>query len=276
MHTSGITVDEAVSAEFAAAKHEPSSLYLQYRISNDRFVRVGSGSRTASRDSDFTAIQGALNPAEPSFIIARPTPSTPGSSTADKWVLIFYMPDAASVRDRMIYSSSSSALRDGLGSSAFLPHTFNVREKAACTAAEFDELGRQMTDEDLMTNDELAAKEAETSSHLSMSSTRVSAIVGLPIKVQEDSAPRIRAVKDAKGRSVLLRLDGDTETLSVADEGEWTFEDAAQRLPASEPRYLLTNFHHQHAGRDEQAYGQRFASSDCPHRRRTLPSSSTR
>ena len=165
------------------------------------------------------------------------------------------MPDSASVRDRMVYSSSSSALRDGLGSSAFLPQTWNLREQDHCTAAEFDDTGKALTDEDLMTNDELAAKEAETSSHLAMSSTRVSAIVGLPIKVAEGSAERIAALKDAKGRSVLLKLDGESETLSVEDEGEWTFEEAATRLPAGEPRYLLTHFHHQFQDEPQTAYG---------------------
>ena len=256
MHTSGITVDEAVAADFATAKQDPSLLYLQYRISNDRFTRTASGPRTASRDSDFLSIQQALTPSSPCFIVAHPTPLS-SSSTSDLWLLIFFMPDASTVRDRMIYSSSASALKDGLGSAAFLPHTFNIRHPSHCTAAEFSDTTRSMTDEDLMTSDELAAKDAETSSHLAMAHTRVSAIPGLPIRVDEASAGKLRGLKDAKGRSALLRLDGDTEVLSVEDEGVWTFEEAATRLPANEPRYLLTNYHHTHAGQEQTAYSTR-------------------
>ena len=254
MHTSGITVDEAVAADFASAKQDPSLLYLQFRIASDRFVRTSSGPRTSSRDEDFVALQRALNPSEPSFLVAHPTPLTPSSSTSDLWLLLFFMPDSASVRERMIYSSSSSALRDGLGSSAFLPQTFNIRTPSACTAAEYADTTRQMTDADLMTNDEIAAKEAETSSHLAMAQARVSAMPGLPIKVDDASRDKIQRLKEAKGRSALLKLDGETEQLSVDDEGQWTFEEAATRLPANEPRYLLTNFPHQHAGQEQQAY----------------------
>ena len=43
MHTSGITVDEGIAADFAALKSDSSTLFLQYRISNDRFVRTSQG-----------------------------------------------------------------------------------------------------------------------------------------------------------------------------------------------------------------------------------------
>jgi twinfilin-like protein len=249
MHTSGITVDETVSDEFSAAKQDPTTLFLQYRIATDRFTRTSTGHRTSSRHDDFLAIQRTLNPTEPSFIIAHPTPLSPTSSTADKWLLIFFMPDTASVRDRMIYSSSSSALKDGLGSSSFTPHTFNIRDPSSCTQHEYDQqTNTQLNDVDLMTNDEIAAKEAETSSHLAMSSTRVSAIVGLPIQIDPASIPKILSIQSNPGHSVLLRLDSATETLHADEEGEWTFEEAASHLPSGEPRYLLTSFLHTYNG----------------------------
>lgn len=255
MHTSGITVDEAVAGEFAAAKDDASVLYMQYRIINDRFQRTGTGKRTASRSADFLALQSALSPTEPSFLIAHPTPQS-SSSSADKWLLLFYMPAAASVRDRMVYSSSTSALRDGLGSAAFLPATWNLTDRSYCTEEEWTEHGRQLTDADMMTNDEIAAKEAETSSSLSMSSSRVNAIVGLPVRLADGSMERLRALKSMAGHSLLLRLDGETEMLSVEEEGDWSFEEAANKLPAGEPRYLLSNFEHQYNGQQEQAISQ--------------------
>ena len=262
MHTSGITVDESVAAEFAAAKADPSVLYLQYRIINDRFQRTGTGKRTASRSADFLALQSALSPSEPSFLVAHPAPLSSASS-ADKWLLLFFMPAAASVRDRMIYSSSTSALRDGLGSAAFLPATWNLTDRGHCSEEEWAEHGRQLSDSDMMTSDEIAAKEAETSSSLAMSSSRVNAIVGLPVRLADGSMDRLRALKEAAGRSALLKLDGETEMLSVEEEGDWSFEDAAKKLPAGEPRYLLTNFQHQHNGQQEQAFSQQPQHNLC-------------
>jgi len=242
MHTSGITVDDEVLAEFSAARQDPSTLFLQYRIQADRFHRTSTAQHSSTRDADFTAMQRALAPSEPCFLVARPTPAVGGASGSDKWLLVFYMPDGSSVRDRMIYSSSSSALRDGLGSSAFLASTWNIRSSSECTAAQYQQDNNSATsDEQLMTADELAAKDAETSSHLAMSSTRVAAIVGLPIQLEGDAAQRLAQLAQQKGYSAILKLDGDTERLSVDDSGSWPIDDIPARLPANEPRYILSN-----------------------------------
>ena len=143
----------------------------------------------------------------------------------------------------MIYSSSSSALRDGLGSSTFLPNTWNIRSPSECTAAHYQQDNNSVTsDEQLMTADELAAKDAETSSHLAMSSTRVAAIVGLPIQLEGDAQQRLTQLIQQKGHSAILKLDGETERLSVDDSGAWPIDDIPARLPANEPRYVLSNF----------------------------------
>ena len=242
MHTSGISVDDEVLAEFSAARQDPSTLFLQYRIQSDRFHRTTTGQRTASREADFSAMQRALSPSEPCFLVARPTAAVSGAASGEKWLLVFYMPDGASVRDRMVYSSSSSALRDGLGSSAFLPSTWNIRSAAECTAASYQQDNNSVTsDEQLMTADELAAKEAETSSHLAMSSTRVAAIVGLPIQLEGDAQQRLTQLAQQKGHSAILKLDGDTERLSIEDYGSWPIDDIPARLPTNEPRYVLLN-----------------------------------
>ena len=243
MHASGITVDDEVLTEFSTARQDPATLFLQYRIQSDRFQRTSTAQRTSSRDADFTGMQSALSPSEPCFLVARPTAAVSGASGSDKWLLVFYMPDGATVRDRMIYSSSSSALRDGLGSSAFLSNTWNIRSPADCTAAHYQQDNNSTTsDEQLMTADELAAKDAETSSHLAMSSTRVAAIVGLPIQLEGDAQQRLTQVAAQKGHSAILKLDGDTERLSVDDSGNWPIDDIPARLPANEPRYILSNF----------------------------------
>ena len=243
MHTSGITVDDEVLSEFSTARQDPATLFLQYRIQSDRFHRTSTGQRTASRDADFVAMQRALSPSEPCFLVARPTAAVSGAAKSEKWLLVFYMPDGASVRDRMIYSSSSTALRDGLGSSAFLANTWNIRSPTECTAAHYQlDTNSVTSDEQLMTADELAAKDAETSSHLAMSSTRVAAIVGLPIQLEGDAQQRLSQLAQQKGHTAILKLDGDTERLSIDEQGSWPIDDIAARLPANEPRYVLTNF----------------------------------
>ena len=153
------------------------------------------------------------------------------------------MPDGVSVRDRMVYSTSSTALRDCLGSSSFSPVTWNVRSAVDCTAAHYQhDTNSAMADEQLMTADELAAKDAETSSHLAMSSTRIAAIVGLPIQLKGDTQQRLAQLPQQKGHTAILRLDGDSEQLSIDDVGAWPVDELPALLPTNEPRYVLINF----------------------------------
>ena len=105
MHASGITVDDEVLSEFSTARQDPATLFLQYRIQSDRFHRTSSAQRSSSRDGDFTAMQRALSPSEPCFLVARPTPAVSGASGSDKWQahkqIDTYVPQACLVGNKL-------------------------------------------------------------------------------------------------------------------------------------------------------------------------------
>lgn len=76
----------------------------------DSFRKTGSGTRTSSLSSDYQEIQKVLTDREPAFILSRAQalPSSSPTSTpatdydSNLWQLIFYMPENAMVRDRMV------------------------------------------------------------------------------------------------------------------------------------------------------------------------------
>lgn len=176
------------------------------------------------------------------------------TSSPSKWLLIFYMPDGCTVRDRMVYAASTAALKDGLGTSNFESATFSCSAPKDATQAEYESVSRQMSQDDLLTLDEKAKLEGETQSAMAMSSTKTRAIVGLPIKASEDVLAALANVQKGSPSALILSLSSETEELQVAASGNFTFESLASKLPADEPRYLLVNFTHDHDGSSVSAF----------------------
>lgn len=246
MHASGIHVDDECSQAFANFSGKG---FIQYRIKEDRFrADVTKNFAASERSKCFQEMQEAMD-LKPSFIVAKGV-----GNEQDKWLLIFYMPEGSTVRDRMVYASSTNAFKDGLGSANFEHATMSVGKKSEVNEAEYENLVKKLSEDDILTLEEKLKIEAETSSHLSMSAVKSRAIVGLPIKASEASLDAITNVGKATVTTAILLLKEDTETLEVQEQGNFSFETAAAKLPAGEPRYVLQSFSHEHESKQASSY----------------------
>ena len=166
---------------------------------------------------------------DPCFIVARGV-----SKEAAKWLLIFFMPEGCTVRDRMVYAASAAALKDGLGQGNFEAATYSMSHPREACAADYAAVSRSMSQDELLTLDEKAALDGEMQSALAMSSTRQRAIVGLPIKASDEALEALANVQRGEPNTVILSLNADTEVLQVQQAGNFTFEQIQSKLPVSE------------------------------------------
>lgn len=169
------------------------------------------------------------------------------------------MPDGASVKDRMVYASSLSALRTGLGNGNFLPLPFNIQSKSACTYEEYQSSVSNGGHEGAITNEEKIRKDNELASHMAMADVKVSAIVGLPIKAADEAIETIKKLSNnnnsssssssssssiADYSSVIFALHPGTEVLYVEKKGNYSIDELTNHLSNDEPRYILQYFPH--------------------------------
>jgi len=109
------------------------------------------------------------------------------------------------------------------------------------------------TDEvELLTDQERVAKEAHAESVQSMGGSKVSAIVGMPVKVQDGASAAIAALRDGKINTVLLLLNEETEVLETAEECDSNWEGIAAKLTRKDPRFVVHNFGHEREGKEVQ------------------------
>jgi hypothetical protein len=223
--------------------------FIKIEIANDTFKKGGEGKLTEDRTEHFKGIQKALEPRKPCYVVAR-------AEEKDKWMMVFHMPDNCTVRDRMVYASSTSALKLGLGAPKFT-HDFILRDVKDCTPNGYEEARKKGDEQDVLTHEERMKIEAEQDSLRTASasvSSKMSGMGGVPIKASEDSQAAIKAVAQGNSVTVVLHLDPATEQLQKTAIGNMEIEGIVKQLPDKEPRFVLHNFKHDNDSKKASAF----------------------
>jgi len=80
-------------------------------ITNEVLVLKDTIDGTSSRDEDFSLLMSRVNASEPCFVLFR--------ESGSRWVFITFVPDKASVRDKMLYASANTNIRKDFGDEHF-------------------------------------------------------------------------------------------------------------------------------------------------------------
>jgi len=256
MHRSGIKVDDDLKKEFANAQKNENTSFLVIKLTDDKFSSGGSGPTTGDVKTDFDRIADKLKAAEPCYVLTR------AGAPSGKWIVIFYVPDDSQVRLKMLYASSASALKEGLGAASFATD-YSISAAKDCSFAAFQQSTKAVAREDIMTMDEIMKLEEQSASSHAMGQTRSSAIADLPLNLSPEATDALLKLRDSKLEAVIFALNAKTEVMEVeasAGPGKWggssggAAEEIAKRMPAKEPRYAVYQFRHELEGKDAAPY----------------------
>jgi len=241
MHRSGIKVDEDLKKDFANAQQDPKVLYIEIGIQSESFKKRAIVNGTVDSKS-WGVLASVLKSQTPTYLVTRV-----GASSANKWLLIFYVPEDSIVREKMVYASSVSALKEGLGNNLFSQSDYSISLPKECTAEGFAQAMKTFTKDEIMTSNEAAKQEAKDLSSKEASATKQQAMADIPLVVDDDANKELAKLKDGKVDLVVLAIDGKTEVLHHKGSAQKiTVEEIAKstHLPAGEPRYLLYRYAH--------------------------------
>jgi len=238
MHRSGITCDEKLKKEFITAQDNSDLLYIKIGIEGENFKKIGEGKKGNDQESNFAIVQQELKPKSPCYILMK----TPKDG---KWLLIYFVPDDSVVKQKMLIASSYSDLKTGLGNSKFVGE-WPLSSPDECT---LDEYKKSLNDdsEQLLTWQEKELRDTEYEAQMSMTETKVSAVVGVKIPLEDSASQAIVSYQQAKCNTVIFSLNIEKETLG-AEVADMKFENLKDKLPEREPRYILHNFKHERDG----------------------------
>jgi len=235
---SGVQVSEELRKQFINAGNNTDLLYVKIAIKDETFIFVSEGKRTGNLKSDFAALQKELVLKEPCYVVMRV------EGEPDKWLLVFFVPDNSQVRLKMLYASSNSSLKQGLGGAKFVAD-FALSDPKDCTIENYTHSTAEVHEDQVMTWQEKEAKEAAFEQHIAMSEVKVSAVVGVPIPVADEALEAIKGLKAGKHDTVIFVLNPETEVLGCSQPANLTIDQiTANHFPEREPRYALHRFKH--------------------------------
>jgi len=240
-HRSGIKVDDDLKKDFASIQQDSKVLYVEIRVKDDKFIKGVSGSGSADEKA-WAVLQNLLKPRTPTYIVTR------AGAPDGKWVLIFYVPEDSLVKEKMIYASSVSALKEGLGSNLFA-NEFAISTAKECNAQEFNVSTHKFAKEDIMTTSETLKQEAKDLSSKEASDTKQQAMADIPLAVSDDATKELAKLKAGAIDLVVLSIDMKTEILqhcAVSLTTKISLDDIIKGgyLPEKEPRYLIYRYAH--------------------------------
>lgn len=235
---SGITPSREILERFTTLAQDHNSLFVKLEIKDATFVIAGEGQKKSSVEEDFASMQAVLEKNCPSYVLYK--------ASDHEWTCITYIPDGSPVRLKMIYASSKAALKQGLGDSKFSKEDYAISDASECSAAEFKKQMAGSSREISMSSDERMHKETIHQASNVSGESRVSAIVGIPIKVADSVIDALNGIKNGAHDTVELIIDPTTETLSNANPDNTRLVDLA--YPQKEPRFFVHNFSHSNGG----------------------------
>jgi len=234
---SGISPSASLQAEFNAAVKNAGILFVKFEIQNDTFIKTGEGNSTGNRSNDLKSIQTVLQDKQACYVVFR--------LDAIKWCCVCYIPNDAPVRSKMIYASSKAALKAGLGNDKF-GDDYNITDRKECNLEDYAAAAKGVGQDIVMSADERMYLETRHEHSAGTSEGKVSAIVGIPIRIADATLDALKGIAAGKHTSLELVIDPSTETLGNAPISNTPL--SGLKLPDKEPRFFVVQHKYVHEG----------------------------
>ncbi|KAF4580892.1 twinfilin-1 [Ophiocordyceps camponoti-floridani] len=251
---SGISASEELQAQFTSLLSSPESFALLVTIKSESLVPVTTLPSTGSSlGSDLESLQPHIQPKEALYLILRRFDDAP------RLLAVTYVPDAAPVRQKMLFAATRLTLVRELGTEHFRETIF-VTTSQELTAAGFrkldahNKLDAPLTEEE-RTLGEVKRAEQEAGSGTGTREIHLSKSLAMP--VAEDALAAMRELGSSEGGGgrtvVMLRINPETEAVELVPESPRpsSIGDLSRAISTTEPRFTLFRFEHTHNGTSE-------------------------
>ncbi|TYZ59890.1 hypothetical protein PybrP1_009203 [[Pythium] brassicae (nom. inval.)] len=174
--------------------------FVKASIEGETFALAGVGAASADVRGDAARVAASeLAPTSAAFVLFCLDVNAP----ALRWVLLAFVPEAVSVRDKMLYSSSRESLKKQLG------HNYFVGE---FHATDVDAKKKHAADAPLSETERLLKETALLERDTNVKSTAMGVI---PFAISQNVREKLALFKDGKFDWIAMKLNTDDESVEV-------------------------------------------------------------
>ncbi|QIX01014.1 hypothetical protein AMS68_006531 [Peltaster fructicola] len=231
---SGITVSQELHSAFNSFVSDSSKRALLASIKNEALVPLTTVPLQSTFKNDLDALQQHISSTEAAYILLKLDPDA-----SDGYAAVTFVPNAAPVRQKMLFASTRLALVRELGIERFRETLF-ATETSELTAEGWtkheahSKLNAPLTEEEAALG---GVKEAEAAESQGTSTRRGHVSQKLDVKVEEGVVEALKGL-DRPGTLVQLKYQLPDETLRLDSTTSSVSPSAlSSKISASEPRY---------------------------------------
>ncbi|KAI0807625.1 hypothetical protein C8Q74DRAFT_1228381 [Fomes fomentarius] len=236
----GISVSHELTSAFSDAVSFRDTRFLKISIQNESLVPDGVYPQTGTLGQDLDRLGDLLDDNVPAYVLVRlDDPPT-------EWLAIYYVPDSAKVRDKMLYAATRNTLTKSLGSAHFTDNLF-ASAKDDLNAEAYAKHRRHLAAPKPMSAREkemeavkAAEREAGGRSYEGSRARQNHIGQGVFLKWSSEAEEAIKELATTEdSRLVILSIDAATETLVVSSTSEVDVSQLGSSLPTSDPSYAF-------------------------------------
>lgn len=211
---------------------------LVARIDKETIVPGATiASSAATFLDDLASLSPHIQPNEALYILLRRADSL--ASPDKSLVAITYVPNAAPVRQKMLFASTRLTLVRELGGEHF-PESIFTTEAAELTAEGWQRHVQHTESSNPLTAEEQSLQDIKDAEALESRGTRGQSLAQggrLALKADDDIVGALQKLKESGDNLVQLRMDPQTETLRLVSSSSATPSTLASAIDSREPTY---------------------------------------
>ncbi|KAI0727196.1 actin depolymerizing protein [Fomitopsis betulina] len=236
----GIAVSEELSSVFASAIESQNVRFLKISIRNESLApdEIIPPSGTLGQDLDNLAT--IVEDDVPAYILVRL------DEPPSEWVAIYYVPDSAKVRDKMLYAATRTTLTKSLGAAHFTDSIFATSKDDLSADAYVKHKQHLAAPKPMSAREKemeavkAAERQAGGYSFEGSNARRSHVASGIGLKWAHEADNAVKELASGSGISlVVLSIDPATETIHLSSTKDSPVEHLGTSLPTSEPSYAL-------------------------------------
>ncbi|XP_037949752.1 twinfilin [Teleopsis dalmanni] len=251
-HQTGIKANEKLSKIFGKSKNGKIRV-IKVSIENEELTCSGTTEVKKDWERDYDKlITPLLDENVPCYILYRLDTKT---SMGHAWLLLSWVPDAASIRQKMVYASTKATLKTEFGSA-------HITEEIHCTSADeatLDGYNRHKkafaTPAPLTSREEELAelRKAEVKTDVN-TDTRHQTLGGISCPLSDATIDAIKDLVKGSYDYLQFRIDLDEECIHVSHAAVVPLLELPKHIPEDHARYHLYMFKHTHEGDYQEAF----------------------
>jgi len=240
--------------------------FIKVQIENEELVPVSSLPISGDFNSDLSKIPSLLDAEKgiPCYIVVKLDTDTP------QFVMFCYVPSKSKVKDKMLYASTRSNLKQQLGANYFTDEVFGDNANDFSAEGYKNHIESKRVEAPLTEREQIKQMEIENGEIYSGGTSTYVHGVAFPVEASASNA--VKQLISGKIKYVQIAIDCDNEKIICSKtENSMTLDGLRKQIPLDEPRFHFFAYTHDHEGSSVTSFVYLYSCPDGSNGSKSAP-----